>query len=112
MNFTVELITILIIASIGIYIINKLQYDYRLIYIFKNYPLPSVLKPGGIIDLEKLNIFVQNIKYSVETRGTVRLEANGGILKVVDGEGHVVIKLEAWGYLDRYKVEREIQVIS
>jgi len=112
MNLTLEILGTLIVTTLGVYLIQRIQHDYRLIKIFKNYPIPPTLKAGGIIDLEKLYIFIQNFMYKIETRGDVDVESGDRIVRVVSGPGEVVISLSAWGYLDFYKVERVIKIID
>jgi len=112
MNLTLEILGALIVATLGAYLMQRMQHDYRLIKIFKNYPIPPMLKVGGIIDLEKLYIFIQNFKYKIETRGNVNVESGDHVIRVASGPGEVVISLSAWGYLDFYKVERAIKIID
>ncbi len=112
MNLTLEILGTLIVATLGVYLMQRIQHDYRLIKIFKNYPIPPTLKVGGIIDLEKLYVFIQNFKYKIETRGSVNVESRDHIVRVVSGPGEVVISLSAWGYLGFYKIERIIKIID
>jgi hypothetical protein len=111
MNLILEFLGSLIIATVGIYLTQRIQHDYKLVKIFKNYPIPSTLRVGGIIDLEKLYIFIQNFKYEIETRGNVNIETNGHIVKIVSGPGEVVITFDAWGYLDFYRIRRSVKIV-
>jgi hypothetical protein len=111
MNLILETLGSFIVATVGIYLTQRIQHDYKLIKIFKNYPIPSTLRVGGIIDLEKIYIFIQNFEYEIETRGNADIETSGHIVKVVSGPGEIVITLSAWGYLDFYKVRRTVKII-
>lgn len=112
MNLTTEVLASLAVLVIGVYLIQKLRSDIKLISIFKQYPIPSTIKPGGVIDLDKLKIFIQNFSYRIEKRGDVKLESSGDVVKVESGDGELVIYLEAWGQLDYYKVARIVKVVS
>jgi len=112
MNITHEALGLIVIITLGGYLAQKIQHDYKLVKIFKNYPLPTTLKAGSIIDLEKLYIFVQNFSYKVETRGNVNVEVGTSVIRVLSGSGEVVISISAWGYLDFYKIERTIKIID
>ena len=111
MNLVLETLGTFIVATVGIYLMQRIQHDYKLVKIFKNYPIPSTLRVGGIIDLEKLYIFVQNFKYEIEMRGNVNIETSGHMVKVVSGPGEIVITLSAWGYLDFYIIRRTVKII-
>ncbi|MEZ0318743.1 MAG: hypothetical protein ABWK05_01940 [Pyrobaculum sp.] len=110
MNLTTEVLASLAVLAVGIYLIQKLRLDIKLINIFKQYPIPNTIKSGGIIDLDKLKIFIQNFSYRIDKRGSVEFELSGDVVKVVSGEGEFVIYLEAWGQLDYYKVARVVKV--
>lgn len=112
MNLTLETVSLLMISVLGIYLMQKIQYDYKLVTIFKNYPLPTTVKNGGIIDIDKLYIFVQNFKYSVNAKGSVSVAVEGNVIKVLSGPGEIEIVFEAWGYLDRYRIQRVIKVVE
>lgn len=112
MNLTFELLTSIIITIIGIYLFQKIQYDYRLVNIFKKYPLPTLIKSGGIIDLDKLYIFVQNFRYRVNAKGAVQYTVDGNIVKILAGPGELEIVFEAWGFLDFYRIHRSIKVVE
>jgi hypothetical protein len=111
MNLVLETLGTLIVTTVGIYLTQRIQHDYKLVKIFKNYPIPSTLRVDGIIDLEKLYIFVQNFKYEIEMRGNVNIETSGHMVKVVSGPGEIVITLSAWGYLDFYIIRRTVKII-
>lgn len=112
MNLTLDSLSILAVVALGMLLTQRILHDYKLVAIFKRYPLPTVAKSGGIIDLEKLYIFVQNFSYRIETRGTVEVEVKNHMVRIVAGTGEVVINLEAWGYLDFYRVRRVVKVVA
>ncbi|ABL88817.1 conserved hypothetical protein [Pyrobaculum islandicum DSM 4184] len=112
MNLTLEILSSLTILTLGILLVQRLQHDYKLVNILRNYPLPTLVKSGSIIDLEKLYIFIQNFNYKIETKGNIQLDIKNNILRITSGGGEIVIILEAWGYLDFYKVQRVIKVVE
>ncbi|MEM4511160.1 MAG: hypothetical protein QXD08_09405 [Pyrobaculum sp.] len=109
MNLTFEALSGFIVAALGIYLFNIINYDYRLLKILKNYPLAPVVKSGGIIDIDKLGIFLQNYRYEIEKIGDVQLEMSNNMIRVW-GKGEVVVVFEAHGYLGVYKVRRVVKV--
>jgi len=112
MNLTIEILSSLIIVAFGIYVAQRIQHDYKLVNIFKQYTLPSVIKPGGIVDLSKLKIFIQNFNYKIETNGNLAIEVKNDIISVTSGAGNITIIFEAWGFLGFYRVTRNIKVIT
>lgn len=112
MNLTLEAASSAIILAIGIFLAQRIHHDYKLVMIFKNYPLPQSVKSNSIIDLDKLYIFIQNFRYKVEPRGSVQLAIEGNVIRILSGVGEVDIVLEAWGYLDLYRVHRIIKVVE
>ncbi|MGB9704231.1 MAG: hypothetical protein ACPL3C_02185 [Pyrobaculum sp.] len=111
MNLTLEAISSAVVLAIGVFLAQRIHHDYKLVTIFKNYPLPQPVKSNSIIDLDKLYIFIQNFKYKVEPKG-VQLNVEGNLIKILSGVGEVDIVLEAWGYLDMYRVRRVIKVVE
>jgi len=112
MNLTIEILSSLIIVAFGIYVTQRVQHDYKLVNIFRQYTLPGVIRPGGIIDLSKLKIFVQNFNYKIETNGNLVLEVKNDIINVISGTGSITIVFEAWGFLGFYRIARSIKVIT
>ncbi len=115
MNLTLEIFSSIIILVIGFFLINKIQYDYKLIKIFREFPLPTSVRSGSFAEeldkiLDKMYVFVQNFRYSIETEG-VEVAREGNVLRV-SGDGVLTIHFEAWGYFDTYRVKRAIRVIS
>ncbi|MFN7105458.1 MAG: hypothetical protein ACK4M3_02570 [Pyrobaculum sp.] len=110
MNLTLEFLSALVVSFIGVVFLQRIQYDYRLVKIFKNFPLPPTVKPDTIVDLDKLYVFVQNFRYDVHPEGSVEVEVRDNKIKVLSGAGQITIVFEAWGYFDLYKVERVIRV--
>ncbi|MFN3803977.1 MAG: hypothetical protein ACK4SY_02870 [Pyrobaculum sp.] len=112
MNLTLEFLSTLVVVFIGAVFLVRIQYDYRLVKIFKNFPLPPTVRPQAIVDLDKLYIFVQNFRYDVRPEGSVEVEVRDNKIKVLSGVGQIAIVFEAWGYFDLYRVKRVIRVAS
>lgn len=108
MNITLEALSAVVVVSLGVYLFQKINHDYKIVKILKNYPISPVVKSGGIIDLDKLGIFLQNYRYEVETRG-VEVEISGNIIRVW-GRGELHVVFEAYGYLGLYRVRRVVKV--
>jgi len=112
MNLTIEILSSLITVAFGIYIVQRIQHDYKLVNNFRQYTLPSVVRPGGIVDLSKLKIFVQNFNYKIETNGNLVIDVKNDIINIVSGTGNITIVFEAWGFLGFYRITRNIKVIT
>lgn len=110
MNLTLELLNLLVVLAVGLAVLQRLRYDVKLVETAMRYPIPSTVKSGGILDLEKLSVFIRNFDVVVQHGDGVSVGGRGHVLSLA-GSGPVEITFVLRGYFDVYRVRRRVQVI-
>lgn len=110
MNLTLELLNLLVVLAIGLTVLHRLRYDLKLVETAIRYPIPSTVKSGGMVDLDKLKIFMRNFDVAVQHGGGVSVESRGSLLMLA-GSGPVEITIVLRGHFDVYRVKRRVQVV-